>query len=247
MFLFFLIFTSMLVSSFLSAMSGGGSTVISLPIFLWAGIPLPLAIATHRLAAVFWTPITAYNYLKGRKIDWTFLLLFSFVGLFGVYFGVQLLTSVNEEILSKVIGGIILAFVLYTAFKKDIGLKEHKITSTFKIRLSYALALPMGFYEGLLGSGNGIAFTALTFYTRGFDLIHALGYYFAIAFFWVTFESFLLIEGGFFDWTIMSAGVAGSILGSFFGSKLARYKGNHFIKQVFIVVGTILAVKLLVW
>ena len=36
-------------------------------------------------------------------------------------------------------------------------------------------------------------------------------------------------------------------LGSFFGSKLARYKGNHFIKQVFIVVGTILAVKLLVW
>lgn len=245
--LFLLVFASMLLSSFLSAMSGGGSTVISLPILLWAGIPLPLAIATHRVAAVFWTPITAYNYLKGRKIDWVFLLLFAAIGLIGIYFGVQMLTSVNEELLSRIIGGIILAFVLYTAFKKDLGLKEHKIASTFKRRLSYVLALPMGFYEGLLGSGNGIAFAALTFYTRGFDLIHALGYYFAIAFFWVVFESFLLIEKGFFDWKIMLAGITGSILGSFFGSKLARYKGNRFIKQVFIGVGALLSVNLLVW
>lgn len=243
--LYLLVFFSILFSTFLSSMSGGGSTAISLPIFLWAGVPLPLAIAVHRVAAMFWTPFSAQTYLKGRKVDWTFLFLFAAIGLVGMFFGVQFITQVDAEVLSKVIGGIILIFVLYSALKKDLGLKEHKVSSDFKRKLSYFLALPMGFYEGLLGSGNGIAFAALTFYTRGFDLIHALGYYFAIAFFWVTFESVLLIQAGYFDWKIMLAGVLGSMVGSTLGSRLARFKGNRFVKRVFIVIGALLALKLL--
>jgi uncharacterized protein len=233
-------------ATFLSSMSGGGASVISLPIFLWAGIPLPLSIATHKVSAIFWTPISAWNYLKDRKIDWHFLFIFTAIGLIGAYLGVQVVTHIDEAVLSKVIGAIILFFVFHTYLKKDLGLKEKRIVSSTKKNLSYIAAIIMGFYESILGSGNGIAFAALTFHTRGFDFIDALGYYFAIAFFWVSFASALFIGQGYFDVRLMGAAIIGSIIGGYLGSKYAKFKGNKFIKNVFITVGTLLALKLLI-
>lgn len=227
-------------------MSGGGTSVINLPIFLWAGIPLPLSIATQKISAMFWTPISAWNYLKGKKINWNFLLLFASIGLIGVYFGVQAAIGIDEVILSKIIGGIILCFVIYIYFKKELGLKEHRMISPLKKILSYLAAIVMGFYESVFGSGNGIAFAVLTFHTRGFDFIHALGYYFAIAFFWVTFASILFINKGYFDISIIGSAIIGSIMGSYLGSKYAKFKGNKFIKKIFVIIGALLAFKLLI-
>lgn len=240
-----IVFLSSLVGTIIGVMSGGGSSIISLPLFLWAGIPLQLAIATHKLYCVFAAPLTSYNFLKGRKINWPFLLLFAAIGLIGAYFGVQFALSINEKTLKLIIGIIILIFVTHTYFKKEFGLKEKKIDSPIKRFISYFAALIMGFYESILGSGNGIAFAILAFYTRGFDLISALGYYSAIAFFWASFAAILYIQKGYFDFGIMLAATLGAIIGSYIGSKYARYKGNKFIKIVFITVGAILGIKLI--
>ena len=240
-----IVFASSLIATFLSAMSGGGASIISLPIFLWAGIPLPLSIATHKLCASFWTPISAYNYLKDKKINWPFLLVFAAIGLIGAYLGVQFVTQIDAETLKPIIGGVILLFVILTLIKKDLGLKEKKVTAKWKKLIIYPLSLIMGFYESIIGSGNGILFATATFYTRGFDFIKALGYYFAIAFFWVSFATILYIAEGFYDLEIMLVAVLGSVIGSYAGSKYAKLKGNKFIKTIFIIVGGILGLKLI--
>lgn len=242
---FIIVFSSSLIATVLSSMSGGGASIISLPIFLWAGISLPLSIAAHKICATFWTPISAYNYLKDKKIDWSFLLLFSAIGLVGAYFGVQFVLTIDEKLLKLIIGLIIFSFAIYTYFKKDLGLKEKQVKSKIKRAISYLAALIMGFYESIMGSGNGIAFAALTFHTRGFDFISALGYYFAVAFFWVSFAAILYIQKGYFDFWIMLAAILGSVIGSYSGSKFAKYKGNKFIKILFVTVGSILGIKLM--
>lgn len=240
-----IIFLTSLVATISSSMSGGGASIISLPVFLWLGMPFPLAIAAHKFNAIFFTPISAYTYLKDRKVDWTFLLLFAAIGLIGSYLGVKLVVGLDKNLLNRIVGIIILAFVIFVYFKKEFGLKEKKETSVFKKVLSYFVAILMGFYESIFGSGNGIAFTALTYYTRGFDFIDALGYYFAIAFFWVSFASILYIREGYFDLGIMLSSTLGAVLGAYFGSKYAKYKGNKFIKTFFVIVGAILGIKLI--
>jgi uncharacterized membrane protein YfcA len=235
------------ISALLSAMSGGGAAIISLPVFLWAGIPLPLSIATHKISSIFWTPVSARNYLEGRKIDWRFLAIFAMLGLIGVYFGVKVVTSIDKDVLSRVIGGIILLIIVYTFFEKNLGLKEKKIISLKKEILSYPAAIIMGFYESILGSGNGIIFAALTFHAKGFDFIDALGHYFAIAFIWGIFSSLLFVSQGEFNIGVMLMAIMGSIIGSYFGSKYAKFKGNRFIKNLFLAIGTLLAIKLLIF
>lgn len=240
-----IVFSSSFIATFLSVMSGGGSSVITLPIFIWTGMSLPLAIAVHKVCAIFWTPISAYNYLKDRKINWKFLLLFAAIGLIGAYLGVQFVLTIDESTVKPAIGIIILLLVAYTYFKKDLGIKEKLIKSKVKQLLAYPLAIIMGFYESVFGAGNGIAFATVTIYSRGFDFINALGYYYAIAFFWASFASILYIQKGYFDLGIMLAAILGSTIGSYTGSKYAKLKGNKFIKIVFITVGTMLGLKLI--
>ena len=78
-----------------------------------------------------------------------------------------------------------------------------------------------------------------------FDFIDALGYYFAIAFSWVVFAAVFLIVQGYFSWAVVIPIVLGSLVGGYIGSKYAKYKGNQFIKIVFVIFGTVLGLKLL--
>ena len=226
-------------------MSGGGTGIIVFPVLLSFGFPYPLVLAMTNAASTFWVLPAARNYLKGRKIDWPFIIIFSLIGLIGSYFAVLLVVNINQRILGIVVGCIILTLVVYTFFKKELGVVEHKIYSKRRQAMSYPFALILGFYENFFGSGNGIIFTVLTSYTKGFDFIDALGYYYAIAFSWCLFGLVLLVSKGFYDINLMIVGILGSVIGGYIGSRYARYKGNKFIKMIFVIVGGVLGLKLL--
>lgn len=240
------IFLTALLAITISSMSGGGSSVIAIPIFLSMGIPFPMATAIQQVNSSFWVLPSAYNYLKGRKINWKFLIIYATVGLIGTYFGTLVVTSLDQKILSKLVGAIILLLIAFINYQKKLGLEEHQVRSKFKERLIYIFALPMGFYEGLFGSGNGLFFSIISAYTRGFDLIDALGHYLAMAFPWVLFSALILIFKGYFDLHLMIPAAIGSLIGGYIGSRYASLKGNKFIKMVFTVFGIILGIKLLI-
>lgn len=242
---FIIIFITALISTALSSMSGGGASVINIPVLLWLGVPFPIAITSQKISSAFWVLPASFNYLKGRKVDWFFLLIFGLIGLVGVYAGVEFIILVNTRILEFIIGLLILFLVAYTYFKKDFGLSEQKIYSKGRQSLSYIFALILGFYESIFGAGNGIMFAMVTFYTRGFDFMDALGYYFSVAFPWVVFAAVLLIQKGFFDLKVVVPIVVGSLIGGYIGSKYAKYKGNKFIKIMFMTIGGSLGLKLL--
>ncbi|MFA6529009.1 MAG: sulfite exporter TauE/SafE family protein [Candidatus Gracilibacteria bacterium] len=243
----FLVFIVSVVGTFLSVISGGGASLITIPMFLSFGMPAQLAISVNKLSGVFSMPISAYIYLKGKKINWVFLLVFSLVGLVGSYFGAVFVIKTDQGILEKIMGVIILFFAVYTYFKKDLGIKEKKVHSHLLKLVSYPVALLMGFYESIMGTGLGIAFSILTFYTRGFALIEALGYYYAIAFFWVAFAAGFYVYHGYYDLWYMVSAILGSMIGSYFGSRYAKLKGNKFIKTVFVAIGVVLGLKLLLF
>lgn len=243
--IFFVIFVTSLVATALSSMSGGGASVINIPVLLWLGVPFPMATAAQKVSSSFWVLPASYNYLKDRKVEWAFLILFSIVGLVGVYAGVEVIMQVNQRILQVIVGVLILLLVAYTYYKKDIGLAEQRVYSKFRRSLAYVFALVLGFYESFFGSGNGIMFSIVALKTRGFDFVDALGYYFSVAFPWCLFAAALLIAKGNFDLKIMVPIVIGSLIGGQIGSRYAKYKGNRFIKLMFVTIGSILGLKLL--
>jgi uncharacterized protein len=240
----FVVFVTTFFAALLSSMSGGGTGIIMYPVFLTLGIPYPMVSATQSMMSAFWVLPASGNYLKGRTVDWTFVVLFSLIGFIGAYAGVLFVTSVDQRLLEIGAGTIILLLVMYMYFRKDVGLVKHHSYPTKRQLFAYLFALPIGFYEVLLGVGNGIAVTVVTIYTKGFDLIDGLGHYYIISFSWAVFAVVLFAYKGYFDLGIMAPAVMGALAGAYIGSKYARFKGNRFIKILFIAFGGILGLKL---
>jgi len=242
---FLIILVTSFIATALSSMSGGGASMINIPVMLALGIPFPLATAAQKTSSMFWVLPASSNYLKGRKIDWKFLIGFSAVGLVGVYLGTLVVLAINQRVAGVIIGLLILSLVAYVLFNKNVGLAKTKVYSKLRQRVAYVFALVLGFYESFFGSGNGILFSIVTFQTRGFDFIDALGYYYSVAFLWEILAVIVFVSKGYFSWTVMVPVVVGSLIGGYVGSRYGRYKGNKFIKIMFAVIGTVLGIKLL--
>lgn len=64
-----ILFLTAIVATALSSMSGGGASVITIPVTMLLGYSFPLALAAQKIASIFWVLPAAYNYLKDRKFD----------------------------------------------------------------------------------------------------------------------------------------------------------------------------------
>ncbi|MDD3182560.1 MAG: sulfite exporter TauE/SafE family protein [Alphaproteobacteria bacterium] len=241
-------FVILLVTSFfatlLSSMSGGGASAIIVPVMLWMGIPFPVAAAAQKVSATFWVLPASHNYLRDRDVDWRFLLGFAALGLVGVYVGYLIVISLDAHVVKRAVGSVILVLVAYTYFKRDLGLVKDHVCSPLRRAAAYVFAPVLGLYESFFGAGNGIVFSILAMHTRGFDFADALGYYYSIAFLWCLATLVLFISNGYYDMMVMIPTIVGSLAGGFLGSRYAKYKGNKFIKMMFVTIGGALGLKL---
>lgn len=238
-----LIFCIAFLATLTGAISGGSTSMITIPIWLMFGVPLPVAVGSEKLNASFWVFCASYNYLKSKPIDWRLLTSLSACGMFGVYWGTQVMVTVDAAILKPCIGGILLLLVIFTALHPRFGVlaKPPKIGSV----LTGLFGIPLGFYEGFFGSGSTIFGSLVLCKTRGYDLLQALGHFYVVAWMWSIFAAIRYIQQGYYALWLVSASIPGAILGGYVGSRLGSTRGAVFVKRLFLLLGTIFSLKLL--
>ena len=230
------------VASSLSSMSGAGAAILTTPVWLSLGFSLPAAIASNQLNGAAWTPIAARNYLKGKDADWPLIRIMVCFGLAGAFIGTRIVCGVDALLLKRVIGGIIIALVMFVVFNPALGRKE--TAPMLSRRLTGVLAFPIGAYESFFGSGNGLFTSILLAKTRGMPLITALGSYYAIAFFLNSFAVAVYSAAGYADLQLMIPSTAGSVMGAYIGSQIGRGKGYGLVRTMFLFLGGLLGLKL---
>jgi uncharacterized membrane protein YfcA len=237
-----IIFSVAFLASLLSSMSGAGAAMLTTPVWLSLGFPLPIAIASNQMNGAAWTLIAARNYLRGKVIDWPLIGAMVCFGLVGVWGGTVLVRGIDGHLLQRVIGVIIICLVLLVALNPSLGRTES--TPCLSRGATGVLALPLGVYESFFGSGNGLFTSLLLSKTRGFPLLTALGYYYVIAFTWNCFAVAIYISAGFADIRLMVPSSAGSMLGAYLGSRTGRRKGYRLVRTLFLTLGGVLGLKL---
>lgn len=98
-----------LLAGMLSGLIGVGGGIIMVPLLLLMGFSQHQAQGTS--LAVLVVPVTAvavYNYYKEGYIDWRFAAVIAIFFVVGGYFGSKLAISVDQKILKKVFGMILL-------------------------------------------------------------------------------------------------------------------------------------------
>jgi uncharacterized membrane protein YfcA len=237
-----IVFSVAFLASLLSSMSGAGSAMLTTPVWLSLGFPLPVAIASNQMNGASWTLIAARNYLSGRILDWPLIRIMVCFGLAGAYTGTVIVRCVDGQFLQRVIGVIIICLVALVGLNSSLGRSESE--PCLSRLVTGVLAFPLGAYESFFGSGNGLFTSLLLSKARGFSLLTALGYYYVIAFTWNCFAVAIYISAGFADSRLMIPSTVGSMLGAYFGSRVGRRKGYRLVRALFLTVGGALGVKL---
>ena len=108
-----------LVSGMLSGLIGIGGGIIILPMLLFLGLTQLQAQGTS--LAVMLPPIAflaVYNYHKAGEIEWKYAVIISIMFVVGSYFGSKIAIGIDQKLLKKIFGFILLIIAGDFLFRK---------------------------------------------------------------------------------------------------------------------------------
>ena len=242
----FLIVCPMLfLAGFVDAIGGGGG-LISLPAYLFAGLPVHQAIATNKLSSSCGTCLSTARFLKNGLINLKLALPAVAAAFAGSSVGARLSLSVSEDVMKYVLFIVLpaAAFVVLNRHLFGDGGGEAKADRRTVV-ICILSALVIGMYDGFYGPGTGtfliIAFTVLAKMSvpaanAQAKVINLTSNITSLAVFLLNGQVILLLG---------LAGAACNMAGNWLGSGLAIKRGAKIVRPVILAVLALLLIKIL--
>lgn len=226
---------------------GGGGGLISLPAFLFAGLPGQMAAATNKLSSSCGTTVVTIRLLKNKLVDLRFSVPAIIAAILGASVGANIALIVPEEIFLKImifVLPVIAILVLNKKIVRDDGADviEHTLKNYIVVGIT---SFVIGIWDGMYGPGTGtfliIAFTAILKMSmkssNGLAKIVNLTTN-------ITSLVIFLMNGI----VIIELGLAAAVcnmIGSYIGAGLAIRNGSKIIRPVILIVLGLLLIKII--
>ncbi|MBS1772738.1 MAG: TSUP family transporter [Bacteroidetes bacterium] len=235
------------IAGFVDAMVGGGG-LVQLPamFILQPHMGLAQTLATNKTASFAGTSVAAYRYIKRTTIDWSHLTPAIIAAFMGSFSAALLVSYIHKEQFMPFIIVILSLVLLYTIFKKELGLHrvEKSLSKSQHVWYAILTGAILGMYEGLIGPGTGSFLIFAFIVVFGYDFLHASANAKVINLVASAGALFFFIFKGFVVWNIAIPVAACNMIGGYTGSHIAIKKGSAFIRIFFILVVTALILKL---
>ena len=244
MLLFLMLMTGF--AGFVDSAAGGGG-LISLPAYLFGGLPVHFAYGTNKFSAACGTTFATASFFRSGAMNLRVGLLAALGSFAGSALGSQIVLHISDEALRTMMFIILPVATVLILWRRQLP-DENRDDGSFGLRkaaLSLGIGLGIGLYDGLFGPGTGtfaiIAFTTL----MGFDLRTAGGNakVLNLASNYASLITYLF--GGMIVLTVGIPCAASNIAGNLLGSHFALKKGARFIRPMMLVVLVLLMGKLL--
>jgi uncharacterized membrane protein YfcA len=233
------------IAGFIDAVVGGGG-LISIPTLLinLPQVPLPTLFGTNKIAALAGTSISAVQYSKRIKFNYSLLLTIAACSGLASFWGAKTVTRIDLNTLKPLILIILILIAIYTVLKKDLGAIQTK-TLTFKKKLIYGsiLGIVVGFYDGFFGPGTGSFFVLGFVVILGFEFIEASAYSKVVNCMTNITALIVFIRQGNYILEIAILMAFFNIAGSLVGTRIALKKGNGFIRILFLVIVSLMIIR----
>ena len=234
-----------LFAGFVDAIVGGGGLILIPALFsVYPSAPPATLFGTNKGAAIWGTGWATAQFAKRVTMPWDALMPAAAAALIGSFAGAWTVTLVSPGGLRKALPFILLAVLLYTLAKKELGRHhEPRWSGRGQAAVASAIGLVIGFYDGFFGPGTGSFFVFLFVRLLGFDFLHAS----ASAKLLNTATNLaalgLFIAKGHVWWQIAAVMAVANVVGSVLGTRLALKHGAGFVRVVFIAVVSALILK----
>ncbi len=243
--MFLIVCPLLFLAGFVDAIGGGGG-LISLPAYLFAGLPVHSAIATNKLSSTCGTGLAAGRFIRHRLVDFRLALPAVVCAVAGASIGTRISLHVSERVMKNVLFVVLPAaafIVLNKNLFQDRGTAAEENRRTYVV--SAAAAFLIGIYDGFYGPGTGtfliIAFTV--FARMGMKSANAQTKVINLTTNLTSLVIFLIHGQALIPLGI--AGAACNMAGNYIGAGLAMTKGEKIARPVILFVLALLLIKVI--
>jgi len=230
---------------FINTIAGSGS-LITLPLLMFLGLPANVANGTNRINVLLTSlvGVASFRHQKVFKIgDNIWLALPAIVG---AIIGALIAVDLNEAILERIIG-VLMVVLLFTIFYKPTAwLKKYSESHEKPFSAwQYVFMFFVGLYGGFIQISTAIFILVSLVLKSGFDLVKANAVKLFVIFSYTIFALGIYVYNQQVHFVVGLLLGVGSMLGSYIATKMAVNKGVGFIRIVLVLVVVVSAIKFL--
>ncbi len=230
-------------ASFVDSIGGGGG-IISVPVYLLAGLPAHFALGTNKLSSSIGTTIASIRYIKNRCVDWPLAIPAVILSLLGSFGGTRLQLMTDERYL-KYLLLLVLPIVAVILFKqKKLREEKGEMTPWKRYAIVSAASLVIGAYDGFYGPGTGTFLLLVYCGLAKMDVRSASGNVKLVNLASNLGAVTTALLAGKVLVPIGLIAAAFSIAGGYIGSGLTIKNGTKIVRPVIFLVLTLLAAKI---
>ena len=234
-----------LLAGFVDSIVGGGGLILVPALFTTFPVAAPATLfGTNKGASVWGTAFSTWQYSRRVEMRWAALLPAAGAGFVASFAGAWLVTLVSPIYLRKLLPLVLLAVLIYTLLKKDLG-RTHapRFAGAQEAYVAMAIGAVIGFYDGFFGPGTGSFLVFLLVRLLGYDFLSASAGAKLINTATNIAALVLFVFKGHIWWHFVLAMALANVLGSLLGTGLALKHGTGFVRLVFIGVVSALILK----
>ncbi len=238
-----LLFATGLAAGLVDSIAGGGG-LISRPMLLTLGLPVPAALGTNKFQSMCGTFSASRHYVSQGLIDFRACRVGLIATFVGALIGVLTVQRIDSQVLARLIPWLLALIFMYTVFRPKVGEQDHPPrmrNTTFYV----VFGLTMGFYDGFFGPGAGLFWTISLIVVQGQNFAKATGYTKVMNLVSNIVSVAIFAYAGLIHYGAGIATGVGQVIGARLGSGLVLKKGAGFIRPIFLIVVGLMLLRLL--
>jgi uncharacterized membrane protein YfcA len=199
---------------------------------------------TNKSASVWGTAFATWQYSRRVPMNWPIMWPAAALAMLGSFSGAWLVTLISPEFLRRLLPVVLLAVLIYTLVRKDMG-RHHapRFEGRLELLAVCTIGLSIGFYDGFFGPGTGSFFVFLLVRWLGYDFLNA-----SVAAKLLNLSSnaaalVLFTLKGHVWWHLALPLAMANVAGSLLGTRMALQHGAGFVRGMFILVVSALICK----
>ena len=225
------------------AVAGGGG-LISIPAYLFAGLPVHTVIGTNKLSSAMGTSLATYRYWKNGFIRWRIAAPCAVLAVVGSSIGANL-SLIADSTFIKYLMLVLLPFLaVYVLRDSSLAHQKTPFSTRRTLVLCLFIALAAGVYDGFYGPGTGTFLMLLLSGLAHVALNECAGTTKVINLTTNITSLVVFLHGGV---VLLPLGLAAglfNVAGSYIGTRLFTAKDAAFVKPIILVVLVLFAARL---
>lgn len=232
------------LAGFVDAVAGGGG-LISLPAYIFAGVPIHYAVATNKLSSAAGTVVSTIRLCRHHYADFRLAVPTVIAALAGSSMGAHIALLVSDKILKTMLLVLLPVIAYYVLRKKDLEPKEEKISRKAQYVIATIASLLVGMYDGFYGPGTGTFLILIYTGMVKLDVLTAAGNTKLVNLASNVSALLVFLINGVVLLPLGLAAAVFSIGGHYLGAGLVMKNGSKVVRVIILLVIALLFVKVI--